>query len=104
MALGKRRGRRAKDVLRCSHPDCRPPYHEAHLCLAVSAGGALARALHRRRTKGESGKFFFGMTAKACLVSFVGPSGVCHSVEVTAGSLYEAATLGLSALRKAEWS
>jgi hypothetical protein len=43
------------------------------------------------------------MPAKTCLVSFTGPSGVCHSVEVTAESLYEAAALGLSLLRQAEW-
>src|SRR5262249_48818486 len=34
-----------------------------------------------------------------CLVSFVGPTGVRHSVEVSAESLYEAGALGVAALR-----
>jgi hypothetical protein len=36
---------------------------------------------------------------RTCTVSFVGPSGVRHAVEVTAESVYEAAALGVSALR-----
>jgi hypothetical protein len=32
-----------------------------------------------------------------------GPTGIRHSVEVTAETLYEAAALGLSLLRKADW-
>jgi hypothetical protein len=36
----------------------------------------------------------------ACIVSFVDLDGVRHSVEVQADGLYEAAVLGLSALRK----
>ena len=43
------------------------------------------------------------VSLRSCLVSFTGPTGVHHSVEVTADSLYEAAALGLSLLRKAEW-
>jgi hypothetical protein len=43
------------------------------------------------------------MTTKACLVSFTGPSGVRHTVEVSADSLYEAAILGLSLLRRDAW-
>jgi hypothetical protein len=38
-----------------------------------------------------------------CTVSFTGPSGVRHSVDVTAESVYEAAALGVSALRKDGW-
>ncbi len=41
---------------------------------------------------------------RTCTVSFSGPSGVRHSVEVTAESVYEAAALGVSALRKNEWA
>jgi hypothetical protein len=33
------------------------------------------------------------------MVSFMGPSGVLHSVEVTAEWIYEAAALGVSALK-----
>ena len=43
------------------------------------------------------------MTAKACRVSFTDLDGVRHSVEVTADSLYEAAVLGLRALKKSAW-
>jgi hypothetical protein len=32
--------------------------------------------------------------AKACAVSFIGPSGIRHSVKVTAESLYEAVIIG----------
>jgi hypothetical protein len=37
-------------------------------------------------------------------VSFVGQSGVRHAVEVTAESAYEAAALGVSALRNSGWA
>src|SRR2546429_9602426 len=40
---------------------------------------------------------------RACTVSFTGPSGIRHSVEVTAESLYEAAALGLSRLKQDGW-
>jgi hypothetical protein len=38
------------------------------------------------------------------MVSFVGPTGVRHSVDVTAESLYEAAILGVAALRADGWA
>jgi hypothetical protein len=41
---------------------------------------------------------------RACTVSFVGPTGVRHSVDVTGESLYEAAILGLSLLRRDGWA
>ena len=41
---------------------------------------------------------------RTCTVSFTGPSGIRHSVEVTAESIYEAAALGVSALRKSGWT
>lgn len=44
------------------------------------------------------------MSFRACTVSFSGPSGIRHSVEVTAESLYEAAALGVAALRQSGWS
>ena len=40
---------------------------------------------------------------RACTVSFTGPSGVRHSVDVTAESVYEAAALGVSVLKKDGW-
>ena len=40
---------------------------------------------------------------RTCTVSFAGPSGVRHSVEVTAESIYEAAALGISALKSDGW-
>ncbi len=40
---------------------------------------------------------------RSCTVSFTGPSGVVHSVEVVAESLYEAAVLGLNALKRSDW-
>ena len=44
------------------------------------------------------------MAVRACTVSFVGPSGVRVSVDVSAESVYEAAALGLSRLRRDEWA
>ena len=41
---------------------------------------------------------------RACIVSFTGPTGVRHSVEVMAETLFEAAGLGLAALRQSEWA
>jgi hypothetical protein len=39
-----------------------------------------------------------------CSVSFIGLSGISHSVEVTAESLYEAAVIGLNLLRQDGWA
>ena len=44
-----------------------------------------------------------GVTLRTCTVSFTGPSGVRHSVDVMAESVYEAAALGVSELRKDGW-
>ena len=44
------------------------------------------------------------MALRTCTVSFKGPSGVRHSVDVTAESVYEAAALGISALRQSGWA
>ena len=43
------------------------------------------------------------MPVRACTVSFTGPTGIRHSVEVMAETLFEAAGMGLAVLRKAEW-
>jgi hypothetical protein len=44
------------------------------------------------------------MALRACTVSFVGASGVRHSVDVSAETLYEAAAAGLNLLRQEGWS
>jgi len=43
------------------------------------------------------------MPPKTCTVSFTGPTGVRHAIEVTADSLYEAAALGLGLMQKRDW-
>ena len=43
------------------------------------------------------------MPTMACTVSFTGPSGVRHSVEVSADSLYEAGIVGFSLLKRDGW-
>ena len=44
------------------------------------------------------------MALRTCTVSFTGPSGIRHSVEVTAESIYETAALGVSALKRDGWA
>ena len=44
------------------------------------------------------------MSPRTCLVSFVDPSGIRHTAEVTADSLYEAAALGISRLKRDGWT
>jgi hypothetical protein len=39
------------------------------------------------------------LALRTCTVSFSGPSGVRHSVDVTAESIYESAALAVSALK-----
>lgn len=41
---------------------------------------------------------------RTCTVSFTGPSGIRHSVDVTAETVYEAAAFGVSALRQGGWA
>jgi hypothetical protein len=41
---------------------------------------------------------------RTCTASFTGPSGIRHSVDVTAESVYEAAALGVSALKQSGWA
>src|SRR5689334_1037435 len=43
------------------------------------------------------------MATKTCTVCFTGSLGVCHSVEVSADSLYEAAIVGFSLLKRDGW-
>jgi hypothetical protein len=47
---------------------------------------------------------WLAVALRTCTVSFMGPSGVRHSVEVTAESVYEAAALGVSTLRNSGWA
>jgi hypothetical protein len=41
---------------------------------------------------------------RTCTVSFSGASGIRHSVDVTAESVYEAAALGVAALKRSGWT
>src|SRR3954453_4438054 len=43
------------------------------------------------------------MATKTCTVSFTSSSGVSHSVEVSADSLYEAAIVGFTLLKHDGW-
>lgn len=44
------------------------------------------------------------MAERLCRVSFTDASGIKHSVQVTADSLFEAAVRGVKALRAGEWN
>jgi hypothetical protein len=43
------------------------------------------------------------MSLRVCTVGFKSPTGILHSVEVEAETLYEAAGLGLARLKKDGW-
>jgi len=43
------------------------------------------------------------VAVRTCVVSFKSPSGIVHSVEVQAETLYEAGALGLGLLQKDGW-
>jgi hypothetical protein len=43
------------------------------------------------------------MPVRVCTVSFKSPSGISHSVEIEAETLYEAAGVGLARLKKDGW-
>ena len=44
------------------------------------------------------------MPGKTCRVSFKDIDGIRHAAEVQANSLYEAAVLGLKALKRSDWT
>jgi len=44
------------------------------------------------------------MAARPCTVTLTDPTGVRHSVDVTAESLFEAASLGLAAMNAEGWA
>jgi hypothetical protein len=44
------------------------------------------------------------MAVQTCSVTFIDPRGVRHTVDVVAESLFEAAALGLAALKKDGWT
>lgn len=46
----------------------------------------------------------FPVAVRTCVVSYKSPSGVVHSVEVQAETLYEAGALGLGFLKKDGWT
>jgi hypothetical protein len=43
------------------------------------------------------------VAVRTCVVSFLGPSGIRHSVEVEAETLYEAAVLAVTRFRQDIW-
>jgi hypothetical protein len=43
------------------------------------------------------------MSLRSCRVSFTDPQGIRHTVHVSAESLFEAAAMGLAALKKDVW-
>ena len=45
----------------------------------------------------------FYVPARTCTVSFTGPDGIRHSVNVQAETLYEAVVLAIRAFREHEW-
>jgi hypothetical protein len=66
----------------------------------------LAREKRAPRTVGEYKANVLSsrpVALRSCTVSFTAISGIRHSVNVTAESLYEAAALGLAALKKDGW-
>jgi hypothetical protein len=77
-----------------------------------ACGNATGDATKPRQVYGASGLgeqianqiSCLAVPVRSCRVSFTGPSGVRHSVEVTAESLYEAAGLGLNVLSKEGWA
>ena len=44
------------------------------------------------------------MAVQTCSVTFIDPRGIRHTVDVLAESLFEAAALGLAALKKDGWT
>lgn len=62
------------------------------------AVGAAKSVANKRRTC-----YFALMPLRACRVTLEDMNGVTHTVEVTAGTLYEAVAQGLAAMRGNEW-
>jgi hypothetical protein len=72
-------------------------------CTPFAETGCVAFG-RQRRTKGEDRGNLEAMSElRSCLVSYQDIESVRHTVEVTAGSLYEAAILGMKALRVPNW-
>jgi hypothetical protein len=69
----------------------------------IDAGGA-ARCAARLGEQTTNVVRSASVALRTCTVSFNGPSGIRHSVDVTAESVYEAAALGVSALRQSGWA
>src|SRR6478609_3762717 len=63
-----------------------------------------ARQGSSRRNKSEYDTLMGRGAPERARVSFMGPSGVRHSVDVIAESIYEAAALGVSALKNGGWA
>jgi len=61
-----------------------------------------AVATRAERTKSEYATIP-GMPARLCTVTLHDPGGIRHTVEVSAESLFEAAALGLAAMKREDW-
>jgi hypothetical protein len=53
------------------------------------------------RRKSESNKLWIVPDFRTCLVSYMDLEGVKHSVKITAGSVFEAAVVGMNAMKVA---
>src|SRR5262249_29820071 len=78
-------------------------------CLGEGARGNFARILQKIdppvswRIKGEYDSLAAMADLRSCIVSYRDLEGITHSVEVTAESLYEAAILGIVAMKIPRW-
>jgi len=63
---------------------------------------SLVNELSDRRINGENGTLP-SVALRICTVSFKSATGISHSVDVEAETLYEAAGLGLARLKKDGW-
>src|SRR4051812_11518639 len=79
-----------------------PPAGTGPTSAAARRGQAHRHPILWRRYH-EGGMVVALMPTKTCTVSFTGPTGVCHSVEVSADTLYEAAIVGFSLLKRGGW-
>jgi len=68
-----------------------------------SGGEGRCRGAVRRSEQNTNVILSVFVPLRSCTVSVTGPSGVRHSVEVMGESLYEAAAVGLNALKRDGW-
>lgn len=71
--------------------------------LALTPGGKTVTSSRRGEAKTKHVLGFSVVAVRLCTVSFKAATGISHSVDVEAGTLYEAAALGLSRLQSDGW-